>query len=81
MIMEEPLYRSRAPIRVDLAGGWTVCTVLRRRARAGGGQRHHNRYTYATLAARSDEKIGIAADFQRFRASATWELEYDGNLT
>ncbi|MGI6210010.1 MAG: GHMP kinase [Anaerolineae bacterium] len=80
--MEEPLYRSRAPIRVDLAGGWTDVPFFA--AERGGAVVNAtiNRYTYATLAARSDEKIEItSADFQQFLSVRNFrELEYDGNL-
>ncbi|NPV09080.1 MAG: GHMP kinase [Anaerolineae bacterium] len=80
--MQEPLYRSRAPIRVDLAGGWTDVPFFA--AERGGAVVNAtiNRYTYATLTPRPDEKIEItSADFHQFLSVRNFrELEYDGNL-
>ncbi len=80
--MDQPLYRSRAPIRVDLAGGWTDVPFFA--AEEGGAvvSATINRYTYATLRPRDDETIEItSADFQQFLSVQNFrELEYDGNL-
>lgn len=81
-MQQEQLFRSRAPIRVDLAGGWTDVPFFA--AERGGAVVNAtiNRYTYATLVPRHDEKIEItSADFQQFLSVQNFrELEYDGNL-
>ena len=74
--------RSRAPIRLDLAGGWTDVPPFS--AREGGAVVNVtvNRYTYATLVPREQETIRItSADFHRYLEVRSFrELEYDGNL-
>lgn len=74
--------RSRAPIRVDLAGGWTDVPPFS--AEVGGATVNAaiNRYTYATLIPRQDEAIRIiSADFDRsLEVRSFRELEYDNNL-
>lgn len=74
--------RCRAPIRIDLAGGWT--DVPPYSAEAGGATVNIgiNRYTYATLVPRDDEGIRIiSADFDRSLEIRSYrELEYDNNL-
>jgi D-glycero-alpha-D-manno-heptose-7-phosphate kinase len=74
--------RSRAPIRIDLAGGWTDVPPFS--AREGGAVINAaiNRYTYATLIPREQETIKIvSADFDRYLEVKSFrDLEYDGNL-
>lgn len=77
-----PLYRSRAPIRLDLAGGWTDVPPFS--AEEGGAVVNAtiNRYTYATLVPSDGESIEInSADFDQFLTVRSFrDLEYDGNL-
>lgn len=78
----QQVLRSRAPIRIDLAGGWTDVPPFS--AREGGVVVNAaiNRYTYATLLPREAETIRIvSADFDRFLEVRSFrDLEYDGNL-
>jgi len=79
---EPPLYRCRAPIRLDLAGGWTDVPPFSRDEGGAVVNATINRYTYATLIPRDDETIEItSADFDQFLSVRNFrELEYDGNL-
>lgn len=85
MVQEKPqqaLFRSRAPIRLDLAGGWTDVPPFSTEVGGAVVNATINRYTYATLVPRDDEKIEItSADFDLFLSVRNFkELEYDGNL-
>lgn len=77
-----PILRSRAPVRIDLAGGWTDVPPFS--AEVGGAVVNAaiNRYAYATLVPRPDEHIQIvSADFDQFLEVRSFrDLEYDGNL-
>jgi D-glycero-alpha-D-manno-heptose-7-phosphate kinase len=80
-IAPRPL-RSRAPIRLDLAGGWTDVPPFSEREGGAVVNAGITRYTYATLIPRSDEAIRIvSADFDQFLQVRSFrEIEYDGNL-
>ena len=77
-----PILRSRAPVRIDLSGGWTDVSPFS--AEVGGAVVNAaiNRYAYATLVPRADAHIQIiSADFDIFlEVSSFRELEYDGSL-
>jgi len=74
--------RSRAPIRIDLAGGWTDVPPFSTREGGAVVNAAINRYTYATLIPHEQESIRIvSADFDRYLEVRSFrELEYDGNL-
>lgn len=74
--------RSRAPIRIDLAGGWTDVPPFSTREGGTVVNAAINRYTYATLIPRDQETIKIvSADFDRYLEVRSFrDLEYDGNL-
>lgn len=74
--------RSRAPIRIDFAGGWTDVPPFSEREGGAVVNASINRYTYATLYTRQDELIRIlSADFEKFVEVASFRsIEYDGNL-
>ena len=74
--------RSRAPIRIDLAGGWTDVPPFSEREGGAVLNATINRYTYATLHVRHDDRIRIiSADFEQFLEVADFRrIEYDGNL-
>lgn len=76
------IIRSRAPIRVDFAGGWTDVPPFS--AEVGGAVLNAtiNRYTYATLIPRDDDHITITSgDFDTFVEVRDFrKMEYDGNL-
>jgi D-glycero-alpha-D-manno-heptose-7-phosphate kinase len=74
--------RSRAPIRIDFAGGWTDVPPFSEREGGAVVNATINRYTYATLYPRTDDRIHIlSADFEKYLEVASFrELEYDGNL-
>ena len=76
------IIRSRAPIRIDLAGGWTDVPPFSEREGGAVINATINRYTYATLVPREDDKIRIiSADFEKYVEVANFRsLEYDGNL-
>ena len=77
-----PVWRARAPVRIDLAGGWTDVPPFS--AEVGGAVVNAaiNRYAYATLLPRPDERIQIvSADFDQFLEVRSFrDLEYDGKL-
>lgn len=74
--------RSRAPIRIDFAGGWTDVPPFSEREGGAVVNAAINRYTYATYYPRSDSRIRIlSADFETYVEVANFrDLEYDGNL-
>jgi len=74
--------RSRSPIRMDFAGGWTDVPPFSEREGGAVVNATINRYTYATLVPRSDQTIRIiSADFDTFLEVRDFkQLEYDGNL-
>ena len=74
--------RSRAPIRMDFAGGWTDVPPFSKREGGAVINATINRYTYATLIPRSDDGIRIiSADFDTYVEVKDFkQLEYDGNL-
>lgn len=76
------MIRSRAPIRIDFAGGWTDVPPFSEREGGAVINATINRYTYTTLVPREDDKIRIiSADFEKYIEVANFRsLEYDGNL-
>lgn len=77
------LIHSRAPIRIDFAGGWTDVPPFSRNEGGAVVNATINRYTYATLFPREDDdKIRIiSADFEQYVEVANFRsIEYDGNL-
>ena len=76
------IIRSRAPIRIDFAGGWTDVPPFSEREGGAIVNASINRYTYATLVPHEDEAIRIiSADFEKYVEVANYrDLEYDGNL-
>lgn len=76
------IIRSRAPIRIDFAGGWTDVPPFSEREGGAVVNTTINRYTYATLLPRKDRKIRIiSADFEQYVEVADFRsIEYDGNL-
>jgi D-glycero-alpha-D-manno-heptose-7-phosphate kinase len=77
-----PIIRSRAPIRIDFAGGWTDVPPFSEREGGAVVNTTINRYTYTTLAKRNDSRIRIlSADFEKYIEVENFrQLEYDGNL-
>ena len=76
------IIRSRAPIRIDFAGGWTDVPPFSEREGGAVVNASINRYTYCSLVPRPDDRIRIiSADFEQFVEVANFRaLEYDGNL-
>ncbi len=76
------ILRSRAPIRLDFAGGWTDVPPFSEKEGGAIVNATINRYTYATLIPREGSGIKIiSADFDIFvEAEDFRKLEYDGNL-
>ncbi|MCD6384799.1 GHMP kinase [Candidatus Sumerlaeota bacterium] len=76
------ILRSRAPIRLDFAGGWTDVSPFRDKESGAVVNATITRYTYVTLVPRRDEAIRIiSADFDTFIEVQNFKkLEYDGNL-
>ena len=76
------IIRSRAPIRIDFAGGWTDVPPFSEREGGAIVNASINRYTYATLVPHDDDAIRIiSADFEKYVEVANYrDLEYDGNL-
>lgn len=74
--------RSRAPIRIDFAGGWTDVPPFSQREGGAVVNATINRYTYATMLPRTDDRILIiSADFEKYVEVANFRsIEYDGNL-
>lgn len=74
--------RSRAPIRIDFAGGWTDVPPFSQREGGAVVNATINRYTYVTLMPREDDRIHIiSADFEQYVEVANFRsIEYDGNL-
>lgn len=78
----DQMIHSRAPIRIDFAGGWTDVPPFSKTEGGAVVNATINRYTYATLVARKDDKIRIiSADFEKYVEVADFRsIEYDGNL-
>ena len=88
--------RSRAPVRIDFAGGWSDVALFTEESKGFVVNGAINRYAYATLVCESrtefpdsielqrvlDKKIRIySADFDMFVAAEdVRQLEYDGNI-
>lgn len=76
------IIRSRAPIRMDFAGGWTDVAPFSKKEGGAVINATINRYTYATFVPRKDKSINIiSADFDLFIEVKDFKkIEYDGNL-
>lgn len=90
------LIRTRAPVRIDFAGGWTDVALFTEESKGLVVNGAINRYAYATLAIEGnadfpdsvelqrviDKSIRIySADFDTFvEAEDVRQLEYDGNI-
>lgn len=76
------ILRSRAPIRIDFAGGWTDVAPFCYKESGAVVNAAINRYTYCTLVPRKDKTIRIiSADFDIFVEVQSFKrLEYDGSL-
>ena len=90
------LIRTRAPVRIDFAGGWSDVALFTEESKGLVVNGAINRYAYATLVCESqtefsdsvelqrvlDKKIRIySADFDTFvEAEDIRQLEYDGNI-
>ena len=62
--MGRPVLRSRAPVRIDLAGGWTDVPPFSTEVGGAVVNAAITRYTYASLIPRDDARIRIvSADF------------------
>lgn len=74
--------RSRAPTRIDFAGGTTDLPAFRNREGGAVVSAAISRYAYCSLRVGEGEQIRIHADdLQQFvQAANIRELEYDGNL-
>ena len=80
--MADKSIRSRAPVRLDLAGGWTDVPPFSKEVGGAVVNVAVNLYTYASLAPRPDERFRIAsADYDISLEIASFdELAYDGRL-
>ena len=90
------LIRSRAPVRIDFAGGWTDVARFTQESRGLVANAAINIYSYATIAAKADNGVTASgelkrvldksiriysADFDTFiEAQDIRALEYDGNI-
>ncbi len=76
------IIKSRAPIRIDFAGGWTDVPPFSKEEGGAVINAAINRYTYATCIPRKRNEIKIiSADFDIFLEVKSFRnLEYDGNL-
>lgn len=74
--------KSRAPIRLDFAGGFTDVPPFSEREGGAVVNAAINRFTYTTLVPRTDGAIKMfSADFDLFvEVKSFREIEYDGNL-
>ncbi len=80
--MADKIARARAPVRVDLAGGWTDVPPFATEVGGFVVNACINRYAYATaLPAEAGAIIFESADYDTFiEASSIRDMEYDGNL-
>ena len=78
----EHIVRSRAPVRIDFAGGWTDVAPFATEVGGAVVNAAINRYTYCSLIRQTGSEVKISsADFELFvEAKDFRELEYDGNL-
>jgi D-glycero-alpha-D-manno-heptose-7-phosphate kinase len=76
------LIRSRAPIRIDLAGGWTDVSPFADREGGAVVNVALNRYTYTSVRPRSDRTVHLRSDdyAQEVESTAVDLLVYDGRL-
>jgi D-glycero-alpha-D-manno-heptose-7-phosphate kinase len=80
--MKKIILKSRAPVRLDLSGGWTDVPPFSSRVGGAVISASINRYTYATVVPLQTKRIEItSADYsQSISVNNTKELEYDGKL-
>jgi D-glycero-alpha-D-manno-heptose-7-phosphate kinase len=76
------IIRSRAPVRIDLAGGWTDVPPFADREGGAVVNMTLNRYTYATLRTHPGAGVRIqSADYNTYvEAETVRRLQYDGTL-
>ena len=76
------IFRSRAPVRLDLAGGWTDVPPFAEREGGAVVNLAINRYTYASLRERADGQVRLRSDDYDVvvEAFSVDELHYDGTL-
>ncbi len=90
------LIRSRAPVRIDFAGGWSDVALFTEVSKGFVVNGAINRYAYATLVCESQEEHPDSVELQRIldksiriysadfdtyiEAAAVHQLEYDGNI-
>ena len=87
------LVRSRAPVRIDFAGGWTDVALFTKEAKGMVVNAAINIYSYSTISYTRDNQIVkpshvlnrsvriYSADFDTFvEAEDIRKLEYDGNI-
>lgn len=81
-MIEEKVARARAPVRIDLAGGWTDVRPYCDDQPGAVVNVAITRYAYATLRALPPGNYQLtSADYDYyFQAANIRELEYDGNL-
>ncbi len=80
--MSQTVLRARAPVRIDLAGGWTDVPPFSTEVGGAVVSGAINRYTYVTMIPHDSEQIQIeSADFDRYLEVKSFrDIEYDGNL-
>lgn len=80
--MMSTIIRSRAPVRIDLAGGWTDVPPFAEREGGAVVNVAINRYTYVSLRQRADGLVRLRSDDYDavVEAAGVEELRYDGTL-
>jgi D-glycero-alpha-D-manno-heptose-7-phosphate kinase len=76
------IFRGRAPVRLDLAGGWTDVPPFAEREGGAVVSVAINRYTYASLRSLPGRAVRLRSDDYHavVEAASVAELEYDGTL-
>lgn len=76
------IIRGRAPVRIDLAGGWTDVPPFAEREGGAVVNVAINRYCYASLRERADGKVMLRSDDyeEKVEAAGVDRLVYDGRL-
>jgi D-glycero-alpha-D-manno-heptose-7-phosphate kinase len=76
------IFRSRAPVRLDLAGGWTDVPPFAEREGGAVVNLAVNRYTYASLRERAGASVRLRSDDYDavVEARSVDELHYNGTL-
>jgi D-glycero-alpha-D-manno-heptose-7-phosphate kinase len=80
--MKKQILKSRAPVRIDFAGGWTDVPPYSQREGGAVVAAAINRYTYGTIKPTSGKRIKlISADYGiTITADEPRKLQYDGKL-